>query len=148
MNKKIGEILRDKRLEMMLDIPTVSRNIKIKKRDIEAMEEDNWGALTRHIYLIGAIKSYSSFLKIDHLLIEEKTKQIPIQENVKNKKHLLLNVGSDVNLTPSKDMFFNFFVIAVLFFLAVSCFFSLKSSRFISSDDLIYQMQNTNSTLK
>ena len=82
-------------------------------------------------------------LKIDVQIIEEKLVDLPFESNIKNKKYQLLNIGEDNDLTPNKDMFFNFLIISVLlFFVLLAIYNSSESkSRVLTNYDLITQVE-------
>lgn len=114
----IGIILSTKRQQLNIEVAKIGLDLKIKIKDIEAIENERWDDVTRNLYVIGLIKSYAKILKIDPVLIEEKIKTLPFESNIKNKKHQLVNIGENIDLTPDKDMFFNFILISALLFLA------------------------------
>lgn len=138
----IGQLLRHKRLELNLEISHIATYLKIKTRDIEAVEDEKWTQITKHVYKTGLIRSYAKMLKIDLATIEDKIKNLPFESNTKNQKHRLLNIGEDLEITPNRDMFFNFLLISILLFLALLAIYnaSEKKSKLLTSEDLIGQM--------
>ncbi len=140
----IGQILQQKRHSLNINIIEASSYLKVKVRDIEAIENDNFEEVTKHIYLLGLIRSYARFLKIEEKNIEEKITKVFVRSNVDNKEHKLVNIGEENNLVPPKDMFFNFLLISSLvFFVLLSIFNSLeKNSSIISSTKIIQEMEN------
>ena len=90
---QIGEFLKERRQNLKLEITDVSSYLKVKAHDIEAIENDNLAGVTKHLYVPGLIRSYARFLKLDPKVIEENIRVLPIESNVKNKKHQLLNIG-------------------------------------------------------
>lgn len=139
----IGEILHNKRCELNMEIKDVCAYLKVKSADIEAVEKEDWDAITRHLYKPGLIRSYAKMLKIDIDMIEEKIKELPFESNVKNKKYQLLNIGEDIDLTPNKDMFFNFLLICSLMFLVLLSLYNSfeNKSRLLKTGDLIEVME-------
>ena len=107
----LGRVLKEKRQSLKMDIAEVSSYLRIKFNDIDAIESDDLGRVTAHLYVLGLIRAYARFLKIDPKTIEEKIRLLPIKSNVENRKHQLLNIGESNNLTPDKDSFFNFLLI-------------------------------------
>ncbi len=140
--KIIGDILQQKRQELNLEIKDIALYLKIKTYDIEALESEDWERITRHLYRPGLIRSYAKMLKIDDIIIEEKIKELPFESNVKNKKHKLINIGEEIDLTPSRDMFFNFLLISFLMFLILLSIYNgaEDKSRVLGTDALIEQM--------
>jgi cytoskeletal protein RodZ len=138
----LGKILAEKRQNLRMEISEISSYLRIKPNDILAIENDEIGAIAKGLYVQGLITSYAKFLKIDQKIIEEKIKFLPIKSNVENKKHLLLNIGENTELTPSKDIFFNFLLISILLFLVLlSIFNSLgDKSGLITNQNLILEL--------
>lgn len=138
----LGKILAEKRQNLKMEISEISSYLRIKPNDILAIENDEIGAIAKGLYVQGLITSYAKFLKIDQKIIEEKIKFLPIKSNVENKKHLLLNIGGNTELTPSKDSFFNFLLISILLFLVLlSIFNSLDNkSGLITNQNLILEL--------
>ncbi len=142
----LGQILKEKRQDLKVEIADVSAYLKIKNRDIEAIENGEFDAVTKHLYATGLVRSYAKFLKIDPNLIEEKIKLLPIKSNVENKKHQLLNIGEDGNLSPSKDNFFNFLLISVLLFLVLLSLYNYSENKngLITDQNLIQELEKIN----
>lgn len=142
----LGQILKEKRQNLKIEIVDVSAYLKIKNRDIIAIENGDFEAVTKHLYATGLIRSYAKFLKIDQNLIEEKIKLLPIKSNVENKKHQLLNIGEDGNLSPNKDNFFNFLLISVLLFLVLLSLYNYSENKngLITDQNLIQELEKIN----
>lgn len=139
MNDSIGKILSKARQDAKLEIKDVSIFLKIKISDIEALEKEDFENITRHLYKPGLIKSYARMLKIEMDLIEELMKTLPFESNIKNRKYQLLNIGEEI-LAPNKEMFVNFALISLLFFLVMLAIYNSQesnSSRVLSTPDLV-----------
>ncbi len=134
----IGIILSTKRKQLNIETAKISLDLKIKVKDIEAIESEKWSDVTHNLYVVGLIKSYAKILKIDENLIEEKIKDLPIESNIKNKKHQLVNIGENIDLTTDIDMFFNFLLIsALLFFAFLTIYHSYENrSRVLTTKNL------------
>lgn len=141
---ELGEILRIKRQDLKMEVLEVSSYLKIKSRDIEAIESGNLSNITKHLYVLGLIHSYAKFLKINEKTIEEKIKFLSIKSNTENKDHQLLNVGEDAKLSPSKDNFFNFLLISILAFLVLLSLFNSceNNGAKITNKNLIKELEN------
>jgi len=141
-NKIIGDILRQKRQELNLETSDIASYLKIKSRDIEMLENEEWDFNSRQLYRLGLIRSYAKMLKIDDAIIEERIKKLPRESNVKNKKYKLLNIGESIDLTPSRDMFFNFLLIGFLMFLIILLIYNgaEDKSRVFGTKALVDQM--------
>jgi cytoskeletal protein RodZ len=60
--RTVGEILRKVRSESNLTLEEVEKNIKIRKKYLIALEENNWNKLPSLPYIKGFIRNYSNFL--------------------------------------------------------------------------------------
>jgi len=143
----IGQILREKRHELRIEISAVSSYLRIKDRDVEGIENGDLDMITKHLYVPGLISSYARFLKVDKKTIDEKIKLLPIKSNVENKKHQLLNVGENLDLSPAKDACFNFLLISILLFLVLLSLYNSyeDKSDLITNKNLILELERTNS---
>jgi cytoskeleton protein RodZ len=71
----VGQDLRAARLRRGDDLATVSRALKIRKDHLEAVEEDDLGALPGRTYAIGFVRSYATYLGLDTTATVERFKQ-------------------------------------------------------------------------
>jgi len=136
---KIGELLRQTRREQNKEISNIASYLKIKASDVEAIENENWKNITRHLYKPGLIRAYAKMLKIDDKIIEKKIKELPFESNIKNIKHRLVNIGEEIEVTPNRDMFFNFLLISILLFLVFLIIYntSEKKTHLLKTQDLV-----------
>jgi len=144
----LGQIFRAKREFLKVEMVEICEFLRVKVRDIEAMESDDVSNVSSHIYVLGLIRSYAKFLKIDEKIIEEKIRNLSLKSNTDNKKHLLLNIGENLEITPDKNMFFNVMMISILLFLvALSLYNSFEDkSSLITNKSLILELEkNTDS---
>lgn len=139
----VGQILKNKRQKLKIEADEVAAYLKIKLRDIEALENDDLHKIIKHLYIPGLLRSYAKFLKIDQRIIEEKIKLLHIESNTNNKKHQLLNIGENIDLTPDQNFFVNFLALSILlFFILLSIYnFSENKKASISSDNLVEEMK-------
>ena len=144
VQKSFGEILRNKREELRMEIAEVSSHLRIKPNDIAAIENDEIIKITTHIYIPGLLRSYAKFLRIDEKIIEEQIKFLQLKSNVDNKKHLLVNLGEGDHLAPNKN--FSFHALIILFALILLLFPIYNQcedkSDFITNPDLISQLKS------
>ena len=61
----IGQILKDARLKRNLTLQEVEKHIKIREKYLKALEENRWEVFPSQVYIIGIIKTYTSFLNLD-----------------------------------------------------------------------------------
>ncbi|MCR4440905.1 MAG: DUF4115 domain-containing protein [Peptococcaceae bacterium] len=62
---KIGETLRLARLGKGIEMDEAEKNTKIRRKYLEAMEEEEWGIFPGMVYLKGFLKTYARFLGLD-----------------------------------------------------------------------------------
>jgi len=110
----LGEIFKKQRISKKIDLAKASEFLKVRVRDLQAIENDEIDKISKNIYTPGLIKSYGKFLKINNNLIQTKIDQINFKSNTENKKHLLINIGEHLALTPKKELLIN---ISIIFFI-------------------------------
>lgn len=143
----LWQILQQKRQSLKIEIAAVSSYLKIKSRDVEAIERGDLNSVTKHLYAFGLIRSYAAFLKIDGKIIEEKIKLLSFKSNIENKDHQLLNIGEETKLTPHKDIFLNFVLISVLLFLVLLSMYDYykNNGAIITNQSLINELEKLDS---
>ena len=77
----VGSLLREKREELHLSIESISADLRIKPQYLLALEEDRFNSLPGSAYVIGFIKSYASYLKLDTANIISLYKQESLASN-------------------------------------------------------------------
>src|ERR1700679_1931500 len=70
----VGQDFRAARQRRGDDLATVSRNLKIRKHQLEAIEEDRFEALPRSTYAVGFVRTYSDYLGLDSVQCVERFK--------------------------------------------------------------------------
>ncbi len=139
----LGKLLQKKREELSLDVKKISSQLNIKIKYIAAIEAEDWQNLDKNLYVAGLILSYAKLLKLDENLINEKIKTLPIESNVNKKKHQLVNIGENLDLTPDKDVFFNFLIASLLLFFILLTVMSSKEDKtdLVTNSFVIEKMQ-------
>ncbi len=61
----VGEIFRKNREKKGLTIQQVEKQIRIRAKFLQAVEENNWNSFSSKIYITGIIKNYANFLGLD-----------------------------------------------------------------------------------
>lgn len=61
----VGEILKKTREQKGLTLLQIEKEIKIRTKFLQAVEENNWNVFTSKIYVTGMIKNYAQFLGLD-----------------------------------------------------------------------------------
>jgi cytoskeletal protein RodZ len=143
----LSQILKSKRQQLKIETSEIATYLKIKLRDIEAIENGDLSKLTKHLYTLGLIRSYAKFLKIDARIIEEKIKLLNVESNVSNKKYQLINIGENTDLTPDKNSLFDFLIISILLFLTLLSIYNFceNKSASISNKTLIEEFKKIDS---
>jgi cytoskeletal protein RodZ len=135
----IGEFFKKKREESNLEISKVATFLKVRINDIKSLENNDIDKIAKNIYIVGLIKSYARFLKINNNIIDKKISDLSIRSNTENKKHILLNIGDDNELSPSLDLVFNSMVAGLIIFLTFMMIFSSieNNANLINTDNII-----------
>lgn len=63
--RSVGEILKKRRLERYLELDTVERVLKIRKKFLIALEENAWEKLPSLPYIKGFLKNYADYLGLN-----------------------------------------------------------------------------------
>ncbi len=61
----VGEILRNERIKQHLGIDAVAQSIKISKRQVEYIENQQWDKLPEKMIILGFVRNYAKFLHLD-----------------------------------------------------------------------------------
>lgn len=62
--RKVGDILKKRRIEKNLTLEDIERRTKIRKKFLQAIENDDYSLFSSSTYLRGFIKNYSDFLNL------------------------------------------------------------------------------------
>jgi|GEM_PF-1581092 len=65
----IGQVLRKRREELGLSLEDIQEQTKVRKRYIQAIEDDDWSSLPGDVYARGFIRSYAEALGMDGLAL-------------------------------------------------------------------------------
>lgn len=65
MERQVGEILRSTRIEQGISLDAIEKETRIRRRYLEALENEEWDVLPGRVYLKGFMKTYCRFLGID-----------------------------------------------------------------------------------
>jgi cytoskeletal protein RodZ len=120
--KTVGEILNQARSQRKLSLEQVEKLTKIRKKFLEALEENNWGKLPSLTYVRGFIKNYAEFLELDlNYVLSIFRRQSSLAER---QKVLPQGLSEPLNepflkLTPSKitSLFVSLLVLILFFWL-------------------------------
>ena len=141
----LGELLRINRENLNIKIEEIANFLKVRASDIALLENNDIEKIAKNIYIPGLIKSYGKYLKISTKIIDIKIQELSLRSNVEVKKHTLLNIGDNKELSPNKEFFFNSLVISTILFLFFVIFFSLeRENELINTDNIISEIQKIN----
>lgn len=75
--ENIGELLRTARIEKNIKFEDVEKDTKIRRRYLEALENEEWDVIPGNVYLKGFMKTYARYLGLnEELLLDELEKVI------------------------------------------------------------------------
>lgn len=117
--KTVGEILKTKRQEKNLNLEAVEEEIRIRKKFLEAIENDDWQKLPSLTYTRGFIKNYSEWLGLDTAyVLSVFRRQMAISEKQKVVPAGLVNPLNEpfLRITPTKILVFFISVLLLVFF--------------------------------
>jgi cytoskeletal protein RodZ len=141
----LGDLLRINRENLNIKIEEIANFLKVRISDIALLENNDIEKIAKNIYIPGLIKSYGKHLKISAKIIDTKIQELSLRSNVEVKKHTLLNIGDNKELSPSKEFFYNSLVVSTILFLFFVIFFSFeRKNELINTDNIISEIQKIN----
>jgi len=90
----IGNFLREKREEKGISLTEVEKDLKIRKKYLQTLEEGNIDIIPGKTYLVGYLRNYCKYLGID----EENINQIIQTYNNLEKKRIVLKKAKEENI--------------------------------------------------
>lgn len=145
-NSPVGEFLKNIRENQSIEIEKVSKFLKVRIKDINYLENNEIDKIEKNIYVVGLIKSYGNFLKINEKIIENKIQDLGLKSNIENKRHTLINIGENRDLSPANELLFNAIIASIfiiIFSLVVINIFNTQRN-IISSESIINDIQKIN----
>ncbi|MDD5014075.1 MAG: helix-turn-helix domain-containing protein [Atribacterota bacterium] len=98
--KDIGNFLREKREEKGISLTEAEKDLKIRKKYLQNLEEGNVDAIPGKTYLVGYLRNYGKYLGID----EENINQLIQTYNNLEKRKVSLKKAKEENIyTKTKD---------------------------------------------
>jgi hypothetical protein len=119
----LGELLRTKREEKLLELSQVSESTKIPQKLLKALEEGDYEAFASDVYLKGFLKNYAKFLGID----VQKAMAVFRRERRAKEEDILQEAGKPLEepraiITPGRLVF----VLTVLIVVSVIAFIAIQ----------------------
>jgi len=144
--QSLGEILKNSRIDLKIDIAEISKTLKVPIVDIEHLEKNKIENISKNIYIPGFIISYAKILKLDLKSIEKKIQDLSLKANIDNKKHILVNIGDYKDLSPSPETVARSFIVFAILFLYLIIHYQLtnKSNNIINHDEIIRELKAIN----
>ncbi len=119
---EIGEALRNARLEQKISLDKIENDTKIRKRYLEAMENEEWSVFPGKVYLRGFLKTYSAYLGLNekeildtfanNLVEENKTQPLPEKIEMpgrpRRKLSIIVGIIAVLLLAASQHFYQNF----------------------------------------
>ena len=122
----VGKILKTQREKKNLKLEDIEKDMRVRAKFLNALENDDWTLFSSKIYIGGLIKNYSKYLNLDHnKILAFFRRQYEKKEEFAFKKNL-----SAKYLTPQTRKVLYFFTFITIFLFAY--YFGYQVYRFIS----------------
>ena len=139
---KLGELLREARVEKNISLTDVEKATKIRAAYIEAIEQENFQQLPGRIYVIGFIKSYAKFLSLnDSEIVELYKSQYPEKTEAANKENNNVEEISIPN-EPSKTLYYIIAAAALAILVFLGVFYQRESNPPVQPPPVVVDEQN------
>ncbi len=141
MITNVGSILKKEREKKNITIQDVEKNTRIRSKNIQAIENENWDEFPSRTYIQGIIKRYARFLELD----EEKItayfrREYEHRENLKFSKRVVKN-----EFTPIKKRLVQGVIMLII--LGFSGFFGYQLYLYMKPPEIVI-LQPTESEFK
>lgn len=118
----IGEIILRERERRNLTLEEIEKKTKIRKKNLAAIENNNWKKFPSKTYIVGIIKSYGKFLNLDEeKLIAVFRRQYEKKEEIKFKEKI-----SKTYFTPQTKKLLKISIFFILLFFTLYFTYQLK----------------------
>lgn len=139
----IGEILKSERQNQNLTLDKIENITKIRKKNLQAVENNDWKQFHSKIYIIGVIKSYGNFLGIN----QEKLLAIFRREYEKKEELKFKNSFKKSYFTPSQSffrilIFFLVFIFLSYFAYQLILYFSPPYIKIVSPQETVFKQKS------
>lgn len=113
--KRVGQILRESREERNLSVRDVSKDTNIAMKFILALENEDYSQFPAETFVIGFLKTYSDYLKLDTATILNNYRNQQIEENQQPLEELTKPTVKMIALEIERNKAFIPYIIGVLF---------------------------------
>jgi transcriptional regulator with XRE-family HTH domain len=118
----IGEILKKEREGKNLTLEEIEKLTKIRKKNLEAIEKNDWRKFPSKTYIVGIIKSYGKFLQLNEdKLIAFFRRQYEKKEEIKFKETV-----RKTYLTPQTKKIFKILIYLIVMIFSLYFGYQLK----------------------
>lgn len=118
----VGEILQKERKKKNFSLEELEKKTKIRRKNLEAIESNNWQHFPSKTYIIGIIKSYAKFLNLDQeKLVAFFRRQYEQEEEIRFKEKI-----SRSYFTPHTKKLLKFSIFLILLFFSLYFGYQLK----------------------
>ncbi len=147
-NKLLGERLREIREKAGVSIEEIANAVKVNKKYLRQIEEDNYENMPSEVYVRGFLKSYANFLGIKYenvLAIYQKERGI--EKNIKKSKHK--QEKKKTFKMPTIVISFKFIagIFFALFALGIMWYFYKEANKLSETPRLLISQPINNSTI-
>lgn len=132
----VGQILKKQRENKGLTLFDIEKQIKIREKYLEAVENDNWSFFSSKIYIVGILKNYSRLLGLDtKKVLAFFRRDYDHHEEIKFKQRISLS-----NLTSESRRAFK--IITIISFLAILLYFGYQLKLFFLPPKIVILSPN------
>ncbi|MFH1826891.1 MAG: helix-turn-helix domain-containing protein [bacterium] len=122
----VGKILKSEREKKNLKIEDVEKEIKIRNKYLQAIENDDWRLFSSKVYIAGIIRNYSKFLDLNpDKLLAFFRREYARKEDMSFKKKI-----SSKYLTPQTKKIITYSIVLMIF--AFVYYFGYQLNRYLS----------------
>lgn len=126
-----AEMLRQERERQKITFQQIEKLTKIRKKNLEALERGDWHQFSSKIYIVGMIRSYGKFLKIN----EEKLLAV-FRREYEQKEEMKFQKGiANKHLAPLAQSVFK--VVTLVVILIFIAYFGYQLAVFLSPPKII-----------
>ncbi|MEO6508357.1 MAG: helix-turn-helix domain-containing protein [Patescibacteria group bacterium] len=122
----VGELLSNERIRKNLTLKQVEKEIRIREKMLQAVEDNDWTQFSSKIYITGIIRNYAKYLGLDpNKMLIFFRRDYEKKEEIKFKK----SVSQSYLKPETKKLFYGVLTLIVLIFFA---YFTFQLKLFLS----------------
>jgi len=110
----VGEMLCIERVRLNISTKEIAQHLKVKDRDIIAIEKGDLSKISSGLYLSGVISQYAAIVGIDKNIINKKYLELKSNSKSEKKPKARLKVEGDLNHSPEREVFAVSFVLSLI----------------------------------